>query len=132
MNPKLIMITSALLLGIAGIGFTFLSQEASKSLNIETNQLSILFFQILGALYLSFAILNWMSKNIIIGAIYGKPLIIGNLIHFLVGALALIKILPNTEANFKFILVLTLLYSVMACSFGYLMLSNPKVVNKGI
>jgi len=32
---------------------------------------------------LGFSILNWMSKASLIGGIYNKPLLIGNLLHFL-------------------------------------------------
>jgi hypothetical protein len=47
--------------------------------------------QILGALYLGFAVLNWMSKGVRMGGIYARPLAMGNGLHFLVGAFTLFR-----------------------------------------
>jgi hypothetical protein len=44
-----------------------------------------------GALYLGFAMLNWMAQGNIIGGIYSRPVAIGNLAHFTIGALTLLK-----------------------------------------
>ena len=47
--------------------------------------------QLLGALYLGFALLNWLSKGVRMGGIYARPLAMGNGLHFLVGAFTLLR-----------------------------------------
>jgi len=46
---------------------------------------------LLGALYVDFAMLNWMVKGSLIGNIYNRPVAVANFTHFLVGGLALAK-----------------------------------------
>ncbi|MFH4966412.1 hypothetical protein V8G69_15530 [Gaetbulibacter sp. M235] len=132
MNTKLIMVSSSIFLGVVGIGLTFFLQEISKVLDFETDILIILFSQIVGSLYLGFATLNWMSRNTIIGGIYGKPLTIGNLIHFLVSFFALFKILPITSNHFQLLFATAVIYGILTLAFGYLMILHPKKIFKKI
>ncbi len=62
MNTKILMYASAFFLGIIGILLSFLPQEIVNYLNTETNIITVLFLQILSAMYLGFGILNWMAK----------------------------------------------------------------------
>jgi len=126
MNTKILMTASALFLGIIGIGLTFLPEEIAEYLRFDGNQIAILILQILGALYLGFALLNWMTKHNLIGGIYSRPLIIGNLLHFLVSSFALIKIALNPENYFEVIITLTLIYSIFTLCFAYVFITNPK------
>lgn len=129
MNTKILMISSAVFLTISGLLLTFVPEEISRILNIGTNQTLILFLQILGSLYLGFGMLNWMTKNNLIGGIYSRPLVIGNLAHFLVSTFALIKIAGKySENEFIIILSLTILYSVFTLSFGYVFMKNPNKI----
>ncbi len=121
------MTGSAMALGILGAILTFMPHEVTAFFKVENNQLNILTLQILGALYLGFAILNWMSKNNIIGGVFGKPLLIGNLIHFVVSAVALLKVvLSKAENHYTILLALSLVYCVLALSFASLFFSSPK------
>lgn len=132
MNTKILMISCAVFLIISGLLLSFVPEEISRILIIGTNQTSILFLQILGSLYLGFGMLNWMTKNNLIGGIYSRPLVIGNLAHFLVSTFALIKIVGKySENEFIIILSLTILYIVFTLSFGYVFMKNPqKITNK--
>lgn len=132
MNTKILMISCAVFLIISGLLLSFVPEEISRILIIGTNQTSILFLQILGSLYLGFGMLNWMTKNNLIGGIYSRPLVIGNLAYFLVSTFALIKIVGKySENEFIIILSLTILYIVFTLSFGYVFMKNPqKITNK--
>jgi hypothetical protein len=124
------MKASSVYLGISGLGLTFLSQEIAEYLNGDINQSSILFLQILGSLYLGFAMLNWMTKNNLIGGIYSRPLVIGNLAHFLISTFALIKIVGQYAGKeFSLILAITIIYSVFSLCFGYIFVTNPNKIN---
>src|SRR6201985_830012 len=94
-TTKLIMTLSAVFLAVIGISLTFLPAEIGGITGIAPDKTFTVILQLLGALYFSFAMLNWMAKGTLIGGIYGKPVSIANLTHFVIGALALTKLLLN-------------------------------------
>ena len=122
---KILMTISALYLGIIGICLSFLPKEIINYLNINSNVITTLFFQLLGALYLGFGILNWTLKGSRIGGIYNRPVLMGNFMHFLVGALALIKIVTSIQAHSEIIIFLMIVYSTLSIAFAILFKSNP-------
>jgi hypothetical protein len=122
------MTTSAFTLGILGISLSFLPKEIAQYLTADNNIISILFLQLLGALYLGFSMMNWMAKGSIIGGIYNKPIAIGNFMHYGVGVLALIKIISSIELHREIFIVLTIIYAVFALSFAYVFRTNPKSI----
>ena len=127
MNTKTLMIISAIFLAINGFGFTFFPNEISVLLINDDNHIFILILQILGALYLGFSILNWMSKTNLIGGIYSKPLLIGNLLHFFTASMALIKLTFKVETNLQLIFSYTIIYSLFTLFFGYVFFTNPSL-----
>ena len=86
--------------------------------------------QLLGALMLGFAMMNWMAREALFGGIYNKPMTIGNLLHFGIGALALVKIVFGTEQDVELIVGLTVIYSCFALCFGYVFMNNPKSITE--
>ena len=124
------MISSCIFLGALGITFTFIPDEIISGLSVTPNPISILSLQLLGALYLGFAMLNWMAKGSLIGGIYNKPIAIGNFMHFAVGALALIKIITKIHTHSEIVISLTVVYSVFAILFGYVFRTNPSSIEK--
>lgn len=129
MNTKILMIASSTFLFISGLALTFIPEEISEYLNTGTNQTSVLLLQFLGSLYFGFGMLNWMTKNNLIGGIYSRPLVVGNLTHFLVSSFALIKIIGKCSENeFPIILTLTIIYTIFTLCFGYVFMKNPNKV----
>ena len=122
---KILMTISALYLGIIGICLSFLPKEIINYLNINSNIITTIFFQLLGALYLGFGILNWTLKGSRIGGIYNRPVLMGNFMHFLVGAIALIKIVTSIQAHSEIIIFLMIVYSTLSIAFAILFKSNP-------
>jgi hypothetical protein len=127
MNTKTLMIISAIFLAVNGFGFTFFPNEIAGLLINDDNYIFILILQILGALYLGFSILNWMSKASLIGGIYNKPILIGNLLHFFTASMALIKLAFKVETNLHLIFSYTIIYSLFTLSFGYVFFTNPSL-----
>jgi hypothetical protein len=117
MNTKLVMTSSAILMGLVGILFTFLPEI------VQPQWGNAIVVQILGALYFGFAMVNWMSKANLIGGIYNRPLAVGNLSHFLIAALALIKI--SMRGTTTIIVTAALIYSLFAIAFGYILFTHP-------
>ena len=126
MNTKTLMIISAIFLAVNGFGFTFFPNEIAGLLINDDNYILILILQILGALYLGFSILNWTAKSSLIGGIYNKPILIGNLLHFFTASMTLIKLTPGFQDN-QLIFSYTIIYSLFTLSFGYVFFTNPSL-----
>jgi len=120
MNTKILMVLSVVVLWFLGLVFSFIPSELMKYLNIDLNGINILLLQILGALYLGFAILNWMLRKTTIGWIYNRPLMIANLMHFAMSAIAILKSASSIEWYAGIIIWLTIIYSLFAISFAYI------------
>lgn len=120
------MLATTLYLATIGIGLVFLPHEIAGPFGAGRNETFILTLQIIGSLYLGFGMMNWIAKNSLIGGIYNRPLVLGNLFHFLVSAFALIKVVGQyTGGQFKVILTIAILYSLFAICFGYLLWKSP-------
>lgn len=128
MNTKIIMISSCIFLAAVGVTLTFIPDEIILSLNVKPDPIITLSFQLLGALYLGFAMLNWMAKGSLIGGIYNKPITIGNFMHFGVGALALVKLIPETQNNLEITIPLVIVYVIFTILFGYVFRTNPSII----
>jgi Fe2+ transport system protein B len=126
MNTKTLMIISAIFLAVNGFGFTFFPDEITRLLINDDNYILILILQILGALYLGFSILNWTAKASLIGGIYNKPILIGNLLHFFTASMTLIKLNQGFQDN-QLIFSYTIIYSLFTLSFGYVFFTNPSL-----
>lgn len=122
---KTLMTISAIFLAVNGFGFSFFPNEISVLLTNDDNHFFILILQILGALYLGFSYINWMSKNSLIGGIYNKPLLIGNTLHFLTASMSMLKLVFKLENNLQLIISYTIIYCLFTLSFGYVFFSNP-------
>ena len=125
MKTKFLMTSSALFYGIIGTLLLFLPIEIAEYLSIEPTIITILFLKILSAIYLGFGILNWTAKGTLIGGIYNKPIVLGNLLHFAVGAIELIKVIFNIQAHKEIIIFLTVFYVIFALLFAYVIKTNP-------
>ena len=85
--------------------------------------------QIGGALYLGFAMMNWMAKGVLIGGIYARPLAVGNFAHFLIGALALLKYALAVQGLWL-VWVFAVVYLLLAIVFGIVLFTHPLKTNK--
>ncbi|WP_024769864.1 MATE family efflux transporter [Aquimarina macrocephali] len=130
MNTKVVMTISALFMAVIGALLSFLPNEISNFLNIEPNNITILFLKILSALYFGFGLLNWMAKGTLIGGIYNRPIVIGNLMHFGVGAIALVKVGLNIQTHSVIVISLAIVYIIFAILFFYIFRKNPTKTEK--
>lgn len=118
------MTLSSLLMGAAGIILSFAPSEVLQYLKIESAiAVEVVIMQILGALYFAFAMVNWTAKANLIGGIYGRPIAIGNLTHFVIGALALIKSYFSNHESV--VLIFAVIYAVFAVLFSIVFFTHP-------
>jgi hypothetical protein len=125
MNTKLLMSLSAFFMGFIGILFTFLPDEILMLLGLDWVKYLSLFVQVIGALYLGFAMLNWTAKANLIGGIYSKPVSIANFAHFLIGGLAMIKYLLVHHDMFTILIFPVLIYAIFAICFAKVSFTSP-------
>ena len=127
MNTKIVMITSSIVMGLTGISLSFVPLEIMSCLGLESSKSLLYLLQILGALYFGFAMLNWMTKSSLIGAIYNRPIAIANFSHFLIAGLALTKGVLTNPGLPLVIQIAAGVYLVFAVSFGIILFRHPVV-----
>ncbi len=123
MNTKLLMISSAAVMSVSGIVLSFMPQEVLLYFGADHSTIHPLKLQLIGALYFSFAMMNWMAKANLIGGIYGRPLAIGNVTHFVMGALTLSKYYISSHTDV--ILVPCIVYVVFGIWFAVVSFTHP-------
>jgi hypothetical protein len=123
-NTRILLTLSALVLGVLGIAGSFLPQELLAALGVTPSGTLALLVQLLAALLVAFAMENWMARGSLIGGIYNRPVAIGNLTHFVIGALALIKAVTAGERH-PIVLAVAGVYVVFAIGFAMLFLRSP-------
>ena len=127
MNTKYLMVASSIVTAFLGLIASFLPNEIMTYMGASTIGLPVLIVQLTGALYLGFAIMNWMAKTVLIGGIYARPLGMGNCVHFTVAAIALLKSALASSGSI-FVWGATILYVSFAILFGLVVFTSPKKV----
>ncbi len=122
MRTDLVIGASAILMGVSGLLLSFAPQETAVALGAEAPAaLHGLALQLLGASQLGWAMINWMSRHSRFGGIYGRPLIVGNLLHFFAGGSAILK----SSGSSTILLSAGAVYALFAIVFGWLLFRNP-------
>ncbi len=90
--------------------------------------------QLLGASWLAVGSLNWLSRSVLLGGIYGRPIVLANLALYFIGAMVLLRIF-YTEAMPLGIWFAVVPFVVFALIYGWLLLRGPLMrdfeVNRG-
>jgi hypothetical protein len=121
LRTRILMLLSAGFMAALGLITTFSPQSF---LAYGASPAETLIVQAAGALYLGFAMTNWMAKDNRIGGIYSRPVAVGNLLHFFAVAMALLKIV-FTHHGTSAITVLAAIYAVFAIWFGLVVFTHP-------
>lgn len=125
MNTKLLLSISALVMGVAGIAGSFLPDELLRALGITPAGAMPVIVQLLAALLFAFAMVNWTARGSLIGGIYNRPVAIGNLTHFVMGALALTKAAMAGGPHRQILLIAAAVYAVFAIAFTMVFFRSP-------
>lgn len=121
---RVLMTASALFLFVLGLCCVFAPDVLLNHFAGGTSPAANVMVQLTGALYVGFGLMNWMSKGSLMGGIYGRPVAVGNLLHFFAGAMALLKAAPPAS-SLAFAWPLALVYVAFAVGFGLVVLRNP-------
>jgi hypothetical protein len=119
-NSRILMSSAAALLAAGGFACTFAPAELVAAAGLAVAPAPILLVvQALGAAWLGFALLDWHARGAPFGGIYGRPVALGNFLHFTVIATALAKAATSTPAGPLWLA--TLLAATFALAFGWLL-----------
>jgi len=110
-------------MGTLGITASFFSHEVLAFVGASVETQTVLIVQVLGALYLGFAFLNWYTRGFVMGGIYNRPLGLGNTLHFAIVSVTLIK--AALALGSITIWALTAAYVVFAIWFSLVLFRSP-------
>jgi len=119
MNTKTLMTSSSILLGLAGIFALFTPDLLLSTQGVAAIGTAPILVQLMGALYFSFALMNWTAKDSAIGGIYARPVSLANFSHFFSGTLLLLKYQLSNEVSMSVVVALVV-YVVYAVCFYWL------------
>jgi len=121
---RLLMICSAFFMGTIGLILTFFPQETLVYLCIPFQVILPFMLQLLGAIYLAFSLLNWTAKDKLVGGIYSRPVTLGNLFHFVLGAATILKGAIYVK-HIPMLFVLGAIYGVFALAYTLVLITSP-------
>ena len=121
------MTSTSLTLVAAGIFALFVPDQLVTLINVPRSDSLLVLVQLMGALYFSFALMNWTAKDSAIGGIYARPVSLANFSHFFIGTLLLIKYQLSHELSVPGLLAL-ILYAVFAALFYWLVFRATGIV----
>jgi len=111
----------------AGIFALFAPDQLMTLLNVPRSDSLLVVIQLMGALYFSFALMNWTAKDSAIGGIYARPVSLANFSHFLIGTLLLIKYQLSHPFSLPITLALVV-YTMFASLFYWLVFHATGIV----
>jgi hypothetical protein len=80
--------------------------------------------QVLGAAWLAIATLNWLSRSMLLGGIYGRPVVLTNAVLYFITAMVLLKIITRRDVPAALWLVVGLTV-LLAGAYGWLLFRGP-------
>ena len=122
-KTRLLMTLSAVFLALLGLATSYFPEKVLTTHGTVPDNATLLLVQMMGALYLGFAILNWTARGVLMGGIYARPLALGNFLHFaMVGAM-----LTRAAITHGVIQLATsaFVFSVFAIWFGVVLFRGP-------
>jgi hypothetical protein len=117
MKTRVLMGGSAVFLGILGVAALFAPDEILKAAAVPASPLLPPLVQLCAALLLGFAMMNWMAKGSRVGGIYNRPIAIGNIVHFAIGAITLDRFALRGHEAWP-VIALAVVYTLFAAGFG--------------
>jgi len=114
---------SAIFLAILGLLTSYFPDKVLETHGTVPDNTTLLLIQMMGALYLGFAILNWTARGVLMGGIYARPLALGNFLHF-----AMVGVMLAKAAYTHGVVQLATsaaVFSAFAVWFGIVLFTSP-------
>jgi hypothetical protein len=121
MNPVLVGV--AALYAAAGLVLTFGPSEALSAMGGGAGPIETWAAQLAGAGFLGLAILNWAQRYAVVGGVFGRPLLLANLLFAMAGAGASVS--AWRDARCTTALAAACVLGVVAVAFGLRLFRPP-------
>jgi hypothetical protein len=103
-----------------GIAFVFAGAELSAALGWSGGEPMA---SLLGGALFGLGLANWMARSAPMGGIYGRAVVLGTQVQFVVGAAALLRTVTRTSAS-PAALALTAFFVLGAALYAYLLFAR--------
>lgn len=123
MHTRLLMMASAAFMALLGLATSFAPVKVLSLHGSTADNATLLLIQMMGALYLGFALLNWAARGVLIGGIYSRPVALGNFLHFAMVGVTLTK--AAIVHGVVQLATSALVFSVFAIWFGIVLFTHP-------
>jgi hypothetical protein len=127
MSPKILLTSAALVYVIIGIVLLFFPDEIVMWISADAT--AVIPLQLTSAGLLSLAMLNWTGRSAIYGGIYGRPILLANLMFTTIFSATLIRAVSDKVIG-SAAWGLVVLFSLLVLAFFILMRSPPWSSNK--
>lgn len=120
---RVLMMLSALFMAALGLITSYIPDKVLQTHGTVPDGPTMLLIQMMGALYLGFALLNWTARGVIMGGIYARPLALGNFLHF-----AMVAVMLTREAIDHGVVQLATsaaVFGAFAIGFGVVLFRPP-------
>jgi len=116
---------SAFTNGVTGIVISFLPRETGKLVNTSSQSgADLLLIKIIGAALFGYGVMNFLARNNVIGGIYGKPMVMGNMIFHLIVGGQLLKFVAGGSATIP-LMAAGIIYTLLAAGFLRMNFTSP-------
>jgi len=123
--PRVVMTASAAVLGAAGLALLFAPGELQRLVAAaDAAPVPPMVLQLWSAVLLGLAVADWTGRGLPLGGIYGRALVMGNAMHWTVGALVGVRAVIDHPASAG-AWAAALLYGVFALAFHWLLRRHP-------
>src|SRR5688572_15430765 len=123
MSSRAVSTLSALLLGIFGAVLLFAGDEVARRIAPGAAPVVDVVVQLLGGAWLGVATIDWFTRGLAIGGIYGRPIVLGNLTLYLVTAATTLKAAHASPADP--LLLVGLAAAIMTVLYTRLLFRSP-------
>ena len=112
-----LLTASAIVNWAMGLLTSFLPEEILKHLALPLESGYVLIIQIMGAFYLGFGMINYLSRQSVIGGIYNRPILMGNIAYHGTAAIVLAKYILSHGLYFNLYSILMIIYIALGLGF---------------
>ncbi|MEX0724371.1 MAG: hypothetical protein WD357_04795 [Gracilimonas sp.] len=123
---KIVMTGSATLYLILGLGISFFPEVTGRILGTASQSgLDLLLMKVVGALLFGFGVINLMARNSAIGGIYGRAIVLGNIMIALITGSQFLKYIISANEIEPHFWAITILFLLLFVSFLKLFFTPP-------
>lgn len=115
---------SAVLLLIGGLALLFASDVLLPSLDPALPASSAWLGQLVAAAWLALANLNWWSRSVLLGGIYGRPLVLTNSVLYFITTMVVLRSVTRSDGHPALWLML-IPAALFAIAYAWLLFRGP-------